>query len=65
LQISLLQFDSHTRTRKIRPQFAINRLQYPVEKHVFDTNVIVEVFEIAQRLSGTSDVSVNGGSGVR
>lgn len=47
LSISTLEFNSHARTGKTRGKFSIHRRADAVKKHAFDTNVVVEILQMA------------------
>src|SRR4051794_19536642 len=58
LSVSAFQVEPNAGTREIGIEFPVFRLRSAVEKHVLDANVVVEVFEMAKRNSGTADVHV-------
>src|SRR4051794_26993746 len=64
LGIGLFKFETDPRTREIGTKFTIDRVLNSVEEHVFDTYMIVEIFEVTQGDSRAGNMRMQGRSAV-
>src|SRR5919202_4424689 len=60
-----LELKSQTRPRSIRGEYAALWVEHPVEEHVLDPGVVVEVLQVPQGDDGAASVGVQRGRRVR
>ncbi len=64
LGVGVFEVDAQTWTRQVGVHCSVDRSSESVEQHLFDPDVVVEVFDVPQGLDGTGEMEVGGGSAV-